>query len=117
MTLEDVLSRMAGLEAQVESLKAATEEPRDLPVETPPPEIPKVVAVVVGGGKRWDAPWSGTVSNFLKIPYDGVTQPTYAVSLPAMTAMPADDGTDDRAENLYIKISETPGPVFHVGRA
>jgi hypothetical protein len=77
-----------------------------------------VSAVVVGGGKRWESTaWLGTESDFLKIPYDGVTAPSYVASMPAMTAMPADDGSDPRAEALYIILSETPGPVFHVGRA
>ena len=85
-------------------------------------KVVPVEAVVVGGGRRWErANWTGTASGCLRIPYDGVTAPSYVseATFAALTwtAMPADDGSDDRANAMYIRLSETSGPVFHVHRA
>ena len=101
-----------------------------------------VKTIVVGGSVRWnigaepdDDPLPGVylgapsaTQTWIRVPYDGVTTPTYmtdaevAVAGPGAApfdweAMPADDGTDDRANALYEKIGNLGGPVFHVLRA
>lgn len=118
MSPKDLEIMVAELAAKVASLEAAMDEPRDLAVETPPPQITRIVSVVVGGGKQWDrSAWTGTASSVLYCPYDGVTAPSYEEEMPEMTSMPADDGSDDRADGLYIDLARVPGPVFHVQRA
>ena len=78
----------------------------------------RIDELVVGGGKSWlAADWTGTPSDVVYCPYDGVTAPSYAASMPAMTSMPADDGSNPRALGMYIDLTRVPGPCFHVQRA
>lgn len=82
----------------------------------------EVEYVIVAGSVRWArSSWTGLASNYLKIPYDGVTAPSYVEKDDYddfdWSLMPSDGGSDDRANAMYIDLSETPGPVFHVHRA
>lgn len=85
-------------------------------------ELERVTAVQIGGGRRWErAGWTGTASDYLRCPYDGATAPSFVTQEVYdgfdWDTMPADDGSDDRANAMYIRLSETRGPVFHVHRA
>ncbi len=83
----------------------------------------RIDTLVVGGAKAWpEAEWTrteteGEATNVVYCPYDGVTAPTYKTAMPARTTMPADDGSDDRADGMYIDLARVPGPEFHVHRA
>jgi len=87
-----------------------------------PFDVRSVVTVTVGGGRRWAAAeWTGTPSDYLRIPYDGATAPSYVSQATYeaydWTTMPADDGSDDRANALYVQLSQTSGPDLPVSRA
>jgi len=82
----------------------------------------EVEMVKVAGAVEWtQAEWTGSVTDYLKIPYDGATAPSYVSEATYdafdWTAMPVDDGSDDRVNAKYIKLSETNGPVHYVDRA
>ena len=123
----------------VEYLRSLTPvaSPTVLPQQTPggtsfmamPPRnrtvssIVRIDTLVVGGAKAWaEAEWTrteteGAATNVVYCPYDGVTAPSYRAAMPARTTMPADDGSDDRADGMYINLARVPGPEFHVHRA
>lgn len=74
-------------------------------------------------GTYVDLPETGGPYTCLSIPYSGVESPTYRTEEEMMveahdwTEMPPMDGTDDRENSMWVRLAETPGPVFHVHRA
>jgi hypothetical protein len=76
-------------------------------------------------GRRWPRyvdgvmQWTGTQSDYLKVPFDGVTQPSFVSAATWATLdfdnVPADG--DARNDAAYIQISRTPGPVHYIHRA
>lgn len=80
-------------------------------------EAVEVLRVV--GARRWTRDlWTGSDTGFVKCPYDGVTAPSFVAQEVYdgfnWNTMPADDGSDDRANAMYLDLAECRGPVFDV---
>lgn len=75
---------------------------------------------IIVAGKWWlKADWTGTASRYLKVPFDGVTAPSYVTTedwaLIDFTTAPTEG--DVREDALYLDLGEHPYPVLIVPRA
>lgn len=84
-----------------------------------PGGIESVEILRVVGARRWTRDqWTGTDTGFVRCPYDGVTAPSFVTQEVYdgfdWDTMPADDGSDDRANAMYLDLAEERGPVVDV---
>jgi len=133
--LAELRGEVSRLREQMDRLARAVELADDEPADVScGPEwgpawmgAPGGLTAVKVGGRRWEqVDWTkledDATSDFLKVPFDGVTAPSYMTeedydAIDWTTAPDPTDADEIRNANLVLKISETPGPCLPVPRA